>query len=67
VDSTVAGHSFPVRIEKCLQSAGITTIDQLAHKTKPDLLRIRNLGNTWIKDIKNVLAYYGFSLKSDNI
>jgi len=63
----IAEYSFSARIDKCLQLAGITTIDQLAHKTETDLLRIRNLGKTCIKEIKDILSYYGYSLKSEGI
>ena len=60
-------YSFSARIAKCLQLAGITTVDQLAQKTETDLLRIRNLGKTGIKEIKDILSYYGYSLKSEGI
>jgi DNA-directed RNA polymerase alpha subunit len=63
----IAEYNFSARIDKCLQLAGITTIEQLAQKTETDLLRIRNLGKTCIKEIKNILSYYGYSLKSEGI
>ncbi len=63
----IAEYSFSARIEKCLQSTGITTVNQLAQKTETDLLRIRNLGKTCIKEIKETFSYYGYSLKSEGI
>lgn len=63
----IAEYSFSARIDKCLQLAGITTIDQLAQKTETDLFRIRNLGKTCIREIKDILSYYGYSLKSEGI
>lgn len=63
----IAEYSFSARIEKCLQSAGITTVDQLIRKTESDLFPNRNLGKTCIKKIRDILSYYGYSLKSEVI
>ena len=60
-------YSFSTRIERSLLSAGITTVEQLAQKTERDLLRIRNMGKTSIKEIRDVLRYYGYSLQSVDI
>ena len=63
----IAEYSFSARTSRCLQLAGITTIAQLVQKTEPDLLHIRNLGKTCIKEIKDILSYYGYSLKSEDV
>ncbi len=61
----IAEYSFSARIDKCLLSSGITTLDELVQKTESDLLRIRNLGKTCIKEIRDILSYYGYSLRPE--
>ena len=46
-----------VRSYNALKRAGIETVEQLRRKTTLDLYKIRNLGETSIKEIRSKLAY----------
>lgn len=43
-------------------NAGVTGIPELLCLTRKDLLRVRNLGRTTLKEIENVLAAMGLKL-----
>lgn len=51
-----------VRASNCLESAKIETVRQLVQKTDADLLAIRSLGKTSLREIKRKLADIGLSL-----
>ncbi|MCJ7674772.1 MAG: DNA-directed RNA polymerase subunit alpha [Sedimentisphaerales bacterium] len=51
-----------VRASNCLEAAKIETVGQLAQKTDADLLAIRSLGKTSLREIKRKLADIGLSL-----
>lgn len=51
-----------VRAGNCLESAKIETVRQLVQKTDADLLAIRSLGKTSLREIKRKLADIGLSL-----
>lgn len=53
---------FSVRSGNCLESAKIETVSQLVKMTEADLLRIRSLGKTSLREIKRKLADIGLSL-----
>jgi DNA-directed RNA polymerase alpha subunit len=53
-----------LRARRGLFKLGITTISQLLERTEIDLLRIKNLGEATLGEIKTKLAAEGFSLKS---
>lgn len=52
-----------VRSSNCLKNANIQTIGDLCNKTEADLLKSRNFGRKSLKEIKEVLAEMGLSLK----
>jgi DNA-directed RNA polymerase subunit alpha len=56
-----------VRASNCLDSAKIETVNQLARMTDADLLKIRSLGKTSLREIKRKLADIGLSLGMTNV
>ena len=53
---------------RCLNMAGISTVEQLAHLTEKDLLKIRGIGKVISRDIIHKLQEtgYGDSVFSKN-
>lgn len=51
-----------VRASNCLESAKVETVGQLVKMTEADLLKIRSLGKTSLREIKRKLADIGLSL-----
>jgi DNA-directed RNA polymerase subunit alpha len=51
-----------VRSNNCLESNHIETVGQLVRKTDADLLKIRSLGKTSLRELKRKLADLGLSL-----
>ena len=56
-----------VRASNCLESAKVETVGQLAKMTDADLLKIRSLGKTSLREIKRKLADMGLSLGMTDI
>jgi len=56
-----------VRASNCLESAKIETVGQLVRMEDADLLKIRSLGKTSLREIKRKLADIGLSLGMTNI
>jgi len=54
-----------VRAANCLESAKITTVDQLVRKSEADLLEVRSFGNTSLREVKRKLEELGLSLDMD--
>lgn len=52
-----------VRSYNCLKRASINTVEELTQRTEADMMHVRNLGQTSLKEIKTKLADMGFSLK----
>jgi len=50
-----------VRAENCLKLANIETLGDLASKTKPEMLRIRNLGRRCLNELEQILSDHGLS------
>ena len=55
-----------VRSYNCLKREGVETIRDLVKLSEQDLTNIRNFGVKSIEEIKDVLAEYGLSLRSNN-
>ena len=55
-----------IRSENCLLRGGIHTIGDLLHKTREDLLKIRNLGKISLKEIGEKLDSAGLKLRDKN-
>ncbi len=52
-----------IRSENCLLRGGIQTIGDLVHKSREELLKIRNLGKISLKEIEERLDALGYELK----
>jgi len=55
-----------IRSENCLLRGGIQTIGDLVHKTREDLLKIRNLGKISLREIEEKVEKLGYPLKHSN-
>ena len=51
-----------IRSENCLLRGGIQVIGDLVHKSRDDLLKIRNLGRKSLNEIEERLKTFGFAL-----
>ncbi len=61
-DISIIDLELSVRALGCLQSAKIQTIQELVKHTETDLLRIRSLGKTSLREIKRKLGEVGLCL-----
>ena len=55
-----------VRLENCVVASGIRTVGELASKTEAELLRTKCFGKKSLKEVKEVLAKMGLSLKGES-
>jgi DNA-directed RNA polymerase subunit alpha len=62
---SVAEMELSVRARKCLQRLGISTIGELTQRSEPELLAIKNFGQTSLQEIKRRLSEFGLSLRSN--
>ncbi len=53
-----------VRSRKCLQRLGIATLGELIQRSEPELLAIKNFGQTSLNEIKRQLSMFGLLLRS---
>jgi len=51
-----------VRATNCLEAANISTVAELVQREEADLLKVRNLGKTSLREVKRKLAELGLSL-----
>ncbi len=56
-----------VRISNALLSANVLTVSTLQAMTPHDLLRMKNFGSKYIKDLRHALAYFGLSISLDPV
>ncbi|NLY87478.1 MAG: DNA-directed RNA polymerase subunit alpha [Clostridiales bacterium] len=52
-----------VRSFNCLKRASINTVEELTQKTEEDMMKVRNLGQKSLTEVKTKLAELGFALK----
>lgn len=64
-DMSIQELDLSVRAYNCLKRAGIDTLDDIRHLTEADLMNIRNLGVGGVREIKNKIKGYGFTLLPD--
>lgn len=64
-DMPIADMDLSVRAYNCLHRAGIETLDDIRHMSEADLMKVRNLGVGCVREIKNKLEGYGFTLLPD--
>jgi DNA-directed RNA polymerase subunit alpha len=53
-----------VRSRKCLQRLGVATLGELVLRSEPELLAIKNFGQTSLNEIKQQLTNFGLSLRT---
>lgn len=63
IPETVDDLPLRIRAQNSLKRAGIKTTSQLVGHTALDLLDIRQLGRTQLREIQDALHGYGLSLK----
>ena len=52
-----------VRSYNCLKRAGINTVEELINKTEDEMMKVRNLGNKSLDEVKSKLTDLGLSFK----
>ena len=55
-----------VRSYNCLKRAGINTVQELAGKSESEMMKVRNLGQKSLQEVKDRLKKLGLSLRKDN-
>ncbi len=66
LDKKVEDLELGVRSYHCLMRAEIKTVRDLTNKTEADIMKVRNLGNKSLVEIKNKLQELGLSLKNND-
>ncbi len=62
---SLAELELSVRATNCLESEGITTVRDLVNRTEPQLLNVRNFGETTLKEVRQKLRQYDLELKAE--
>jgi DNA-directed RNA polymerase subunit alpha len=65
LDMSLAELDLSVRATNCLESEGITTVRDLVSRSEDQLLHVRNLGETTLKEVKAKLSDHGLALGMD--
>lgn len=63
LNRSVAELELSVRSRKCLQRLGISTLGELVQRSEPELLSIKNFGQTSLVEIKRRLGELGIALR----
>jgi DNA-directed RNA polymerase subunit alpha len=62
LNMSLAQLDLSVRATNCLESEGITTVRELVSRSEPQLLTVRNFGETTLKEVKGKLGDIGLHL-----
>jgi len=65
LEKTIEELDLSVRSYNCLKRAGIHTVGDLVEKSEGDMLKVRNLGQKSLEEVKFKLAELGLSLRSN--
>ncbi|NGP45867.1 DNA-directed RNA polymerase subunit alpha [Bacillaceae bacterium SIJ1] len=65
LEMTIEELDLSVRSYNCLKRAGINTVQELAHKTEEDMMKVRNLGRKSLEEVRNKLHELGLGLRKD--
>ncbi len=65
MEISIEDMDLSVRSYNCLKRANINTIEDLAKKSKEDMLKVRNLGLKSLEEVINKLSAMGLSLRND--
>lgn len=63
LDTTIEDLGLSIRTYNCLKRAGLQTLQDLLEKSEDDLLRVRNLGRTSLKEVLELKGKYLFLVK----
>jgi DNA-directed RNA polymerase subunit alpha len=66
LEMTIEELDLSVRSYNCLKRAGINSVQELAHKTEEDMMKVRNLGRKSLEEVKAKLEELGFGLRNDD-
>jgi DNA-directed RNA polymerase subunit alpha len=66
LEMTIEELDLSVRSYNCLKRAGINTVQELAHKTEEDMMKVRNLGRKSLEEVKAKLVERGLGLRKDD-
>jgi DNA-directed RNA polymerase subunit alpha len=64
-DTPLSEVDVPIRIRRCAELLGATTLGQLAAYTPKQLLSIKNFGQTSLAELQDVLAKHGLKLSGE--
>lgn len=65
LEMTIEELDLSVRSYNCLKRAGINTVQELAHKSEEDMMKVRNLGRKSLEEVKAKLDELGLGLRRD--
>ena len=66
LEMTIEELDLSVRSYNCLKRAGINTVKELTDRTVSDMMKVRNLGQKSLEEIKLKLNYLGVSFRQDD-
>ncbi|GGD03264.1 DNA-directed RNA polymerase subunit alpha [Thalassobacillus devorans] len=66
LEMTIEELDLSVRSYNCLKRAGINTVQELAHKSEEDMMKVRNLGRKSLEEVKYKLDELGLGLRKDD-
>ena len=66
LEKTIEELDLSVRSYNCLKRAGIHTVGDLVEKSEGDMLKVRNLGQKSLEEVKFKLVELGLSLRSND-
>ncbi|WP_186576196.1 DNA-directed RNA polymerase subunit alpha [Aquibacillus kalidii] len=66
LEMTIEELDLSVRSYNCLKRAGINTVQELAHKSEEDMMKVRNLGRKSLEEVKHKLEDLGLGLRKDD-
>ncbi|WP_373841697.1 DNA-directed RNA polymerase subunit alpha [Limosilactobacillus sp.] len=66
LEMTIEELDLSVRSYNCLKRAGINTVKELTDRTVPDMMKVRNLGQKSLEEIKLKLSDLGLSFRQDD-
>ncbi|MDR2833824.1 MAG: DNA-directed RNA polymerase subunit alpha [Streptococcaceae bacterium] len=66
LEMTIEELDLSVRSYNCLKRAGINTVQELTHKSEPEMMKVRNLGRKSLEEVKMKLHELGLGLRKDD-
>ncbi|SDK57511.1 DNA-directed RNA polymerase subunit alpha [Sediminibacillus albus] len=66
LEMTIEELDLSVRSYNCLKRAGINTVQELAHKSEEDMMKVRNLGRKSLEEVKHKLEDLGLGLRNED-